>query len=166
MEIKRLSQCCCCCSLRTGTLIIALLGIINDLIGIGVAAYYVDLTNYYGRNGHPELHIIKIVCIIAIVVVLFSLAINSSLAYGVMADRPGFMMPFIILTTIGIVLASIGVLIQAILQFAGAAVGMGFLQLIGGSLGVLLQCYLWLVVYSHYRDLRDAEGEGRNATKA
>ena len=160
MKHSRLSQ-CCCFSVRTGSTIIALLGIIGNLIGLGYAAYYVDLI-----GGHPNqyLQLAKIIAIDVIMVAMLGVAINASLAYGAMAGRPRFMIPFIGLCLIGIILSPFGIVINSVNFFIVGAIVHGFALLFGGAVGAMLQYYFWLCVYSHYRDLNDARTRRSQST--
>ncbi|XP_026317506.1 lysosomal-associated transmembrane protein 4A-like [Hyposmocoma kahamanoa] len=166
--MKRLTKCCCCASTRTGTLIIATLGIILSIITIIVIwvapRHQVSFTTFiFDDDVDRWLSDNEVPRIILTINLCFTILICSLLIVAVNKRRSWMMLPFVVL---GIVLA-IGLLISvlhtSITYYLSKEdhVILATCILIGGLIYLCLFLYLWVVVFSHYLDVRDEEERGR-----
>ncbi|KDR06597.1 hypothetical protein L798_03571 [Zootermopsis nevadensis] len=82
------------------------------------------------------------------------------LLYGAHREKPGFMVPYLIVCQLGIGLL---VIITAIIGFSEIfrlfIVGLGIIM--AGSTLVVIASYLWLVKYSFYRKLIERDRRSR-----
>ncbi|KAL4712315.1 hypothetical protein ACJJTC_004077 [Scirpophaga incertulas] len=173
--MKRLQKCCCCASTRTGTLIIAVLGIVLSVLNI-IIVWCVERhrisfkTFIFGEDFDRKLLALDIPRIILTVNLCFTILICILLIVAVQKRRSWLMLPWVVL---GIVLA-IGLLISvlhtSISYFIQEAkdeeerLNFNILAsaiLILGILYICVYVYLWAVVFSHYLDVRDEEERGR-----
>ncbi len=155
-------SCCFCVSLRVGALVIALLGILVNLVGIGVTTYVMDTISPYDFDPYKDWQdkVFRIACIVAIVIGIFGLAVNACLAYGVLADRPVFLLPFMVFHLMGVVLQVCGHVAYSGYLFANGFVIEGVSHLVAGIVSAAIQSYLWLTVYSYYVVLKEADLRG------
>ncbi|KAJ2946016.1 hypothetical protein O0L34_g4936 [Tuta absoluta] len=166
--MKRLQKCCCCASTRTGTLIVAVLGIILSIatiIAIWVAPKHaVSFSTFiFDKDFDKKLSDNEIPRIILTINLIFTILICTLLIVAVKKRRSWMMLPFVVL---GIVLA-IGLLISilhtSITYYLDENdhVILATCVLVGGLIYLCIYLYLWVVVFSHYLDVRDEEERGR-----
>ncbi|KAI5651836.1 hypothetical protein NE865_00173 [Phthorimaea operculella] len=166
--MKRLQKCCCCASTRTGTLIVAVLGIllsIATIIAIWVAPKHTVAfsTFIFDKDFDKKLSDNEIPRIILTINLIFTILICTLLIVAVKKRRSWMMLPFVVL---GIVLA-IGLLISilhtSITYYLDENdhVILATCVLVGGLIYLCIYLYLWVVVFSHYLDVRDEEERGR-----
>lgn len=166
--MKRLQKCCCCASTRTGSLIIAVLGIILSIITIIVVwvapRHEVSFSTFiFDKEFDKKLSDLDIPRIILTINLCFTILICALLIVAIKKRRSWLMLPWVVL---GIVLA-IGLLISvlhtSITYYLDEQdhVILATVILIGGLLYLCLYLYLWTVVFSHYLDVRDEEERGR-----
>ncbi|XP_049869285.1 uncharacterized protein LOC126369043 [Pectinophora gossypiella] len=166
--MKRLQKCCCCASTRTGSLIIATLGIILSIITIIVLwvapRHQVSFSTFiFDKEFDKKLSDMEIPRIILTLNLCFTILICALLIVAVKKRRSWMMLPWVVL---GIVLA-IGLLISILHTSITYYLDendhflIATCILIGGLLYLCLYLYLWTVVFSHYLDVRDEEERGR-----
>ncbi|XP_070154820.1 uncharacterized protein [Polyergus mexicanus] len=146
----QLTTCCGCCSLKTGT-------IFNGVCGIVLAV--LSLIVIFTANVEWKTIIIDIldkttVKIIFAINLCMTILISTLLVIGTIKKNTFMMLPWVVL---GIMLAVgllVSVLYNAIVFFINHDVLTGLLWLILGLVAVVIYTYMWLVVYSHFQELR------------
>lgn len=168
--MKRLQKCCCLASTRTGTIITAILGIILSIVTIitvwVIDRHYVSFRTFiFAEDFDKKLSDMEIPRIIVTVNLCFTILICLLLIVAVLKRRSWLMLPWVVL---GIVLA-IGLLISilhtSITYYLDDKIKdhniLATCVLIGGLIYLCIYVYLWVVVFSHYLDVRDEEERGR-----
>ncbi|CAH0397910.1 unnamed protein product [Chilo suppressalis] len=172
--MKRLQK-CCCASTRTGTLITAVMGIVLSIATI-ITVWVVERhtvafkTYIFGEDFDKKLLAHDIPRIIITINLCFTILICSLLIIAVKKRRSWLMLPWVVL---GIVLA-IGLLISVLHTSISFYLFdakdeeekynyniLATIILIGGIIYLCIYLYLWVVVFSHYLDVRDEEERGR-----
>ncbi|KAL6427903.1 uncharacterized protein LOC126855531 isoform X2 [Cataglyphis hispanica] len=146
----QLTTCCRCCSLKTGT-------IFNGVCGIVLAV--LSLILIFTTNIEWKTIIIDIldkttVKIIFAINLCMTILISTLLVIGTIKKNTFMMLPWVVL---GIMLAVgllVSVLYNAIVFFINHDVLTGLLWLILGLVAVVIYTYMWLVVYSHFQELK------------
>lgn len=141
-----LNSCCRCYSLRNGSLISGVMGIVLSIISIIVifttrVEFKTILMDWLPQN------VVKIIFVLNL---CMTILISLIMICGVIKKNHYLMMPWVIL---GIMLA-IGLLISviytAVVYFIDGFVLGGTLWIIIGLLSVVIYTYMWAVVYSHF----------------
>lgn len=152
----QLTTCCRCYSLRTGTIIIGILQIILSIFMLIMVVGLNAKLNEPLNDFDP--YVTKIVYAVA-----FSLTIFMSilLLVGVFKRNTCMMLPWLVMGVIGLVGGIIRTIGASIIFFmkhettsAVAGFGLGFMQLVVGT-------YLWVVVYSHFQELKNDRTNSR-----
>ena len=144
----QLSRCCCCIELRTGAIIIAVLGILGSFGGFG--------------NGW----------IAGVCVLILGLVANCCLLHGAIKYNKVTTTIYLVLEMISIILI-VAAAVFAIVVIAGAtAVGtaasswdagnvastavlvVGIVSLVAYIIGIALQIYWWVCVFSFLKELK------------
>jgi len=99
---------------------------------------------------------VVVVTAILLVLCIFWIITCSLLIHGARKGKPGLLMPWYIVTAIGICFS----VIQIVQQFINLQIGAA----IGGIFGVIIGCYLLVVVWSFRAQLQ--QGEARAGGKA
>lgn len=164
--MKRLEKCCCCASVKTGSVVVAVLGIIASILTIimlWVWRHVAFSTFIFDKELDKKLSDMDIPRIILTINLCFTILICTLLIIGIKKRRSWLMLPFVVL---GVVLA-IGLLISVLhtsityyLDEQDHTI-LATVILICGLLYLGLYLYLWAVVFSHYLDVRDDEERGR-----
>jgi len=185
--MKKLDR-CCCLSVRTGTLILASLGIatsclsfVANLFALSTAPSRIitiraKLQAYYAKNGQLEgdglrevlehyekfSSAIYVVLGIGMALVVVNLLINALLLVGVRQRKSRAFLPWLLVTIFKLVLmglstvgGAIAVLVLTITMNGASGWFSGLIILVVGIPACILEFYLWLVVYSEYRNVKD-----------
>lgn len=83
------------------------------------------------------------------------------LILGAQTENAMVMLPWIGLTIVGIICNVIGAIITFITLLAHGIIGPAIARLAGTCVGTAITVYMWLVVYTYYREL---QYEKRNRT--
>ncbi|XP_075233643.1 uncharacterized protein LOC142331539 [Lycorma delicatula] len=154
LSIPMLDQCCCGCSLKTGTTIIGWFSFVRDLIIlvtlIAVEFAFKDSKSIATASPDTDKGFEAIVIILAILYLLLTI-VSLLLLFGTYKERHGYMSPWIILSTIGIVIEIICIITDT------ASVGFSKTDL-QSLISVGLTIYFLLVVYSYYREIKGGSG--------
>ena len=186
----RLNNCCCCCGIRTGALVLNILGLI--FCSISFVYTFVSLFDVdYIIDAYQELSaeakqdemdgkitsdecdlIIKYDNIfinglrgivgVSFAFVFIRLLFEISLLFGIVKNRHGFMLPWLIYYSVtwifgGLTTLGLGVWVMCDL-YVGAGIG---IIVIGGII-LGLEFYFGLVIYSEYQNIRDGFPGGGN----
>ncbi|XP_055534156.1 uncharacterized protein LOC129723767 isoform X2 [Wyeomyia smithii] len=152
-----LSSCCRCYSLRTGSIISGILGIVLSIISIIVifttrVEFKTILMDWLPQN------VVKIIFVLNL---CMTILISLIMILGVIKKNHYLMMPWVIL---GIMLA-IGLLISviytAVVYFIEGLVLGGTLWIVIGLVSVVVYTYMWTVVYSHFIEQKNENERGR-----
>ncbi|XP_057335635.1 uncharacterized protein LOC130674350 [Microplitis mediator] len=156
MAIKKIES-CCCFDLKTGVLIICVLGILGNIGSIiqGPVAYSQACRG--GRTVDNDSNCASASSMLAVTIssAVIGFILTSLTLYGSQKEKHQLMLPVIILQAIGLVIFFIAVWYLTIVAFI-ASVGAGFLFMIIGNAVVGIGVYLWLVLYSRCAEIRDA----------
>ncbi|CAD6245321.1 GSCOCG00013648001-RA-CDS [Cotesia congregata] len=157
MGIKKLGG-CCCFDLKTGVVIIGILGIIVSVGNLIKAPLDYSSACSDGKTTENNENCADAssrlggsIASSVIVLILMFLMI-----YGSQKDNHRFMLPILILKAISIVLSVIAIWYLIIIFFV-VSVGMGFLVLVIGNAVIVLIVYFWLVIYSRSEEIKDAK---------
>jgi len=201
MALPRYKQCCMCTSVRTGAIILAIIGILGS--GFSFISYSFGL-GYYGemiedRNedeknaSMSETKYLKLVIpmsaekegrrideeyntkyqaywqhldfitwffIVQIIISVSSLLVNGCMLFGVTKKKPGFILPWLIISVASIV-STVALLSLELFVWCIWTPGIGIwskvIFVLFMSLGVGLMMYFWLVVRSVYLDIRETK---------
>ncbi|XP_053687609.1 uncharacterized protein LOC128737077 [Sabethes cyaneus] len=152
-----LSSCCRCYSLKTGSIVSGVLGIVLSVISIIVifttrVEFKTILMDWLPQN------VVKIIFVLNL---CMTILISLIMILGVLKKNHFLMMPWVIL---GIMLA-IGLLISviytAVVYFIEGFVLGGTLWIIIGLVSVVVYTYMWAVVYSHFVVQKNENERGR-----
>uniref|UniRef100_A0A336MGD7 CSON001297 protein n=1 Tax=Culicoides sonorensis TaxID=179676 RepID=A0A336MGD7_CULSO len=150
---------CCCYSLRTGTIITGVLGIILAIITLILIFTTRAEFKTFIMDWLPS----SVVKIIIALNLAMTILISILLIFGAMKRNHYLMLPWVIL---GIMLA-IGLLISGlytgIMLIIDGFVLAGVLWIIIGLFVVGVFIFLWVVVFSYFSDLKDENDRGRYA---
>ncbi len=186
-----MKKCCCgCMTVRTGTLVLAILGLIGSGFNVLQGLFYLlvgdpSIQQYenqvanidQSRLNEKEREILEntddlmhfyeaalpYMGAFTLVTSVVHLIVYGLLVAGVNKARHGYMIPALAVDGIGLVLG-------ALLMLGGSIAGFVLLEsvytphiiafLVGGSIGLLIGFYFWFVIYSHYSEVKLAS-EGR-----
>lgn len=186
-----MKKCCCgCMTVRTGTLVLAILGLIGAGCNVLQGIYYLlvgdpsiqQYENAVANIDESQLNqdqreildstedlmefykaALPYMATFTLVTSVIHLIVYGLLVAGVNKARHGYMIPALVVD--GIYLG-LGVLAIVGGSIAGFALLDSFYNpyiiafLVGGSIGALVGFYFWFVMYSHYSDVKMAS-EGR-----
>nr|CAD7200366.1 unnamed protein product [Timema douglasi] len=151
-----LDSCCRCGTLKVGTIISGILGII---IGI-VTMILVLVTNVKFKTIIIDVLPQYVVKIILAVNLFMTAVISAILIYGAIKRNKFMMLPWVVLAF----MLAIGILITiiwtAVVFFIDGFVLSGVLTLVIGFIGLAVYVYLWMVVYSYFQLLMEEDGRG------
>ena len=152
-----LTKCCCCISLRTGSVILGVLGLIGAIVTLCYSA---------GNGGYLTTGIIYFIS-------------HSFLLYGAVTNNYTAVLVYLVFTAIGILLdlifgilifASVGILVPALSNDCALileekrAEGISCDALISATVGTLasvfilngiLNIYFWICCWSFYKELKE-----------
>ncbi|XP_068085714.1 uncharacterized protein [Anabrus simplex] len=166
--VLKVSQCCCGCSLKTGTIIVAVLQALGGSclsVSMSVKAYRPgNITVFSGRNhGLTDEEVAQVnryiralsadpksICIALAVIGVIQLILSVLLLYGADRENPKLVRPWIFFSAIMTLLMIATYFAFATLTFVLGLEGVGAAVLIGmvPASGILL--YFIILVYSYY----------------
>jgi len=186
MAAKRLSH-CCCIPVRTGSLILAFLGVTAGITSVAFYSFWLDndvqifealdefkeqCTELYDQ-GQMEKEIyyklisalellkesIPTILIVTIVASCITLTKNLLLMFGVLSKKRHFMLPWLVIS-MAVIVGNVffGVGYSVIYATQSSLCGGALCLLIVVCL-VSLEYYFWQCVFSHYHELREEEFE-------
>uniref|UniRef100_A0A8D8XN21 Uncharacterized protein n=1 Tax=Cacopsylla melanoneura TaxID=428564 RepID=A0A8D8XN21_9HEMI len=151
-----LDNCCCGCSLKTGSIISGVLGII---IGAATLALILS-TDMKIKTIIIDTLPPSIVKIILAINLVFTILISVLLLIGVIYRHKFLMLPWVILAITLAVGLAFSVLYTAVVFILAGEVFGGMFWIVGGLITVAIYVYMWLVVYSYYQLLREETDRG------
>ncbi|KAG8035103.1 hypothetical protein G9C98_001593 [Cotesia typhae] len=161
MGIKKLGG-CCCLDLKTGVLIIGILGILGSVGNLIRAPLDYSSACSEGKTAENNENCAVAAsrlggAIASSVIVLIMMVL---MIYGSQKDNHRFMLPIVILEAISIIILVIAIWYLIVILFS-VSVGMGFLALAIGNAVIVLTVYFWLVVYSRSEEIKEANFSSR-----
>lgn len=151
-----LDSCCCGCSLKTGSIISGVLGILTGALTL----LLILTTDYKIRTIVIDTLPSSVVKIILAINLVFTILISVLLVIGVIKRHKFLMLPWVILAIILVVGLAFSVIYTAVVFFIAGDIFGGFIWVIGGLISVAIYIYMWLVVYSYYQLLREEADRG------
>jgi len=182
MKIPRITS-CFCLSLRSVTLVVALLGV---LIGVAITVTYsITMTEqdaifrnldarenkirgYYQKGAVDEKTYREVrymtaastvylpgLLSLGIVSGIVTVCVNLMLMWGAIRRRRSLMMPWIVIVFLCLILNTIGLFAYSVVNMAYVDAKLGGSILIAAIPTVAVIFYLWMCVVSHYRDLAE-----------
>ncbi|XP_046989242.1 uncharacterized protein LOC124594836 [Schistocerca americana] len=151
-----LDRCCFCGSLKWGTIITGLLGIILAIATL----IFVLVTNVKMQTIVIDTLPPLIVKIILAINLVMTVLISGLLVIGAIRRSKYMMLPFVVL---GIMLAIglfISIIYTSVTNFIKGKELLGSIWLVGGLISVAIYVYLWLVVFSYYQLVQEEGGRG------
>lgn len=151
-----LDRCCFCGSLKWGTIITGLLGIILAIATL----IFVLVTNVKMQTIVIDTLPPLIVKIILAINLVMTVLISGLLVIGAIRRSKYMMLPFVVL---GIMLAIglfISIMYTSVTNFIKGKELLGSIWLVGGLISVAIYVYLWLVVFSYYQLVQEEGGRG------
>lgn len=176
---------CCCCSVRTGSMVIALLGLMSA--GAGVVVYSMGLVTmpqtfealeqqreeirgYYNNNEITKEdymiytsvidayeHLLPPVLKGSLAVSAFDLFVSGLLLAGLLTRKAGLMLPWLATAMLYLSVAAAFFLGLTVIQFTVVQSCSGGLFTVAGGLAfVMIYYYIWKVVQSEWMNIREA----------
>jgi len=192
MALPRYKKCCMCTDVRTGAIILAMIGIlagglsvISDSVGLGYYAPMIedriedekiasmakfqeerptseeDIAQYqaYWQKLDFIKELVPWVFTVQIISSVSNILVNGCMLFGVTKKKPGFILPWLIISMTCIVLTvallSLGFFVMCIGTPAGILNGVILVLLTSPFVGLMM--YFWLVVRSVYLDIRETK---------
>jgi len=152
------SSCCCGCTLRTGCIIIAVLGIIGAISQIIVFAVALNQDGASVQNPYTA-------SVIGMIIICAFLVANILLLVGVSTLNRKLFIAWMVTAVLECAMDAIAILIVIIawsgytggVEIAGPVIG----TIIGYILRILVLFYFFVVVKSHFDEIQGAECTGR-----
>ena len=135
--------------MRAGTIIIGILDIILSIITL--VLIFVLNVEWKTILIDVDQDVVKIIYAINLCMTIF---IAILLLIGVFKRNTFMMLPWVVLGLILEVALLISIIYTAIMFFVNHDVISGVVWLVGGFISLVIYTYLWLVVYSHFQQLR------------
>jgi len=164
VTIPTVEKFCLCLRLKTGTIVLGVLNLIGCLIGVGVTIFmivgYALVSDFLGtelnRNQHRNNDsaalvlgasniVVYVTTSIILIICIFYIIISSLLIHGARTSRPSLLTPWLILTAISMVLQ--------VLKLIALFVNLEFGQGGGAILGLIIEGYLFVCVWSFRKQL-------------
>ncbi|XP_021919318.1 uncharacterized protein LOC110829656 [Zootermopsis nevadensis] len=160
MAVPMLNQCCCGCTLKTGSIIIGTLNavfsgiyFITGIITAGVAANAANSPNSAQENSDTWSSIEAVYIAYAVFAAVLCL-VAVCLIVGAVNGNPVLLLPWLGYASVSIIINFILSIVNAAYYISLSYAANGVLFLLGGFIGVCLEIYFILVVYSFYRQLK------------
>ncbi|KAH0551940.1 uncharacterized protein LOC123270379 [Cotesia glomerata] len=162
MGIKKLGG-CCCFDLKTGVLIIGILGIIGSVVNLIKAPLEYSSACSDGKTtaNNENCAVASSILGGSIASSVIFLILTVLMIYGSQKNSHRFLLPILILEAISIFLLVILVWYLIIIFFS-VSIGMGFLVLVIGHAVIALTIYFWLVIYSRSEEIKEANFSSRD----
>jgi len=165
MGLPTVEKCCACLELKTGTLIIGAINLLAAIVGavfsaIGLAGSavlasgalnkYIDNGQQGGYQGSDAVNAagtwgIIVTSILLIIYVLY-VVVASMLIHGARKEKPGLMMPWIILTIFYMILAVVQIISYVVL-------GERWMSVLTPVFSLLITFYFFICIWSHRKQL-------------
>ncbi|XP_012269489.1 uncharacterized protein LOC105693858 [Athalia rosae] len=146
----QLTTCCRCCSLKTGTLVSGVAGIVLAVISL-IVMY---TTNVEWRTIVVDLLPQWAVKLILAINLCMTILISTLLIIGALKRNTFLMLPWVILGIMLAVALLVSVIYTAVMLFINYDTIGGILWIIFGLISVVVYVYMWLVVYSFFQEIR------------
>jgi len=176
--MMRLQKFCFCCSVRTGTIVLAVLGTISpllSLIGLSIqfhgALKYITSALSLFKQEEDSQHLEDaanqatsvVIGIFSVLIIIYAIdtLIGILAVVGAVKKRKNFLMPWIV--TQGIAVVLVFCLLITVMAISASWNILQIAATIGMLLALLSNVYFFLVVWSHYQDLRDQALREANA---
>ncbi|XP_068084401.1 uncharacterized protein [Anabrus simplex] len=155
-----LDSCCCCCSLKVGTIISGILGVV-----IGIATLVIVLvTDAKMKTIVWDTLPTDVVKIILAINLVMTILISCLLILGAIKRNKFMMLPWVVLAIMLAVGMLISVIYTAVVLFVNhdrpGNVTAAWLWLGLGLPAIAIYVYLWVVVFSYYQLLQEEGGRG------
>ncbi|XP_065087141.1 uncharacterized protein LOC135708887 [Ochlerotatus camptorhynchus] len=140
------TSCCRCYSLRSGSIISGVMGIVLSIISIIVifttrVEFKTILMDWLPQN------VVKIIFVLNL---CMTILISLLMLLGVFKKNHFLMMPWVILGIMLVIGLLISVIYTAVVYFIDGFVLGGTLWIVIGLLSVVIYTYMWAVVYSFF----------------
>ncbi|XP_077301274.1 uncharacterized protein LOC143921763 [Arctopsyche grandis] len=159
MGLPKLNTCCCVCTLKTGAIIVgivdAVLGIIIMITSISVSVILNDPNTDTADLGDKQT-LYNMFVAYSVFSTLY-IIMSIMLIIGASKNSPNCLIPWLGYVFVYIIVYLVGVIINSISYFSIGNVGAACSFIISGIVGISLQFYFFLVVYSLYRLLKTPE---------
>ncbi|XP_029671210.1 lysosomal-associated transmembrane protein 4A-like [Formica exsecta] len=144
----QLTTCCGCCSLKTGTIIIGVLGIVFSVLSLIV----ILMTNIEWETiiGLDKTTAEIIFAIYYCIIILFC----TLLVIGSIKKNAFMMLPWMVLNMIIIVVFLVIIIYRTIVFINYDLVLSGLFTFFFDLVALMINMYMWLVVYHHFQELR------------
>jgi len=188
LQVPTVDKFLCCCELKTGVLLVgaltlfgALCGCLGTALGLGGAAvgtaaasgafgdlnFTIDDSGLSGLTQEQRdafaslgggdtttavLAFTTAMMAILLIICIGYVVVASLLIHGARKEKPGLFMPWIILTVIS--------LIFDVIQIIGNMVNADHAAWVGGLFFFAIGCYIFIVVWSHRKQLQENMGGG------
>ncbi|KXJ84019.1 uncharacterized protein LOC109408232 [Aedes albopictus] len=151
------TTCCRCYSLRTGSLISGIMGIVLSIISIIVifttrVEFKTILMDWLPQN------VVKIIFVLNL---CMTILISLLMILGVLKKNHYLMMPWVILGFMLVIGLLISVIYTAVMYFIDGFVLGGSLWLAIGLISVVIYAYMWAVVYSCFIEQKNENERGQ-----
>ncbi|KAM0734421.1 hypothetical protein ACS0PU_011892 [Formica fusca] len=144
----QLTTCCRCCSLKTGTIIIGVLGIVSGVFSL--TTIFTTNIEWETIIGLDKTTAEIIFAIYYCIIILFC----TLLVIGSIKKNAFMMLPWMVLYMIIIVVFLVITVYWTIVLFINDMVSGSLFWFFFGLAAVMFYMYQWLVVYSHFQEIK------------
>ncbi|CAO1401135.1 unnamed protein product [Diamesa hyperborea] len=158
MGSKMLNSCCGCYTLKIGTIISGVLGILLAIVTIVVVlTTRIDFKTIILDDFLSP----SVVKIILVVNLCMTILLSILLIVGALKRNHYLFLPWIILGIMLCIGLLIDVIYTAVVFFWDNHFTTGIIWLIVGLICVFVYFYMWAVVFSHFQEIKDGNDRGR-----
>jgi drug/metabolite transporter (DMT)-like permease len=173
------STCCCCFSLRTGCIVLGVLGVIGGAFGVVGASVVIGVVevqakemvkNYRQVNAENQYlteddiaaaevgkETVVIVQSVHLILAAISLVINSLMLHGAIKGKHKFILPYLVYVALQMILGTAAIVAIGVYLGTKAGGAEAAVYTLVAVPFLALGFYLWNAVRRHYKDLRQAE---------
>ncbi|CRK99064.1 CLUMA_CG012142, isoform A [Clunio marinus] len=157
-KVDRLTSCCGCGSLKAGTIIAGMLGILLSIATIVIIlTTKIDFKTVIFDDWISK----SAIKIILIVNLCMTIILSALLIVGAIIRNQYLFLPWIILGIMLCIGLLVDVIYTAVVFFIDDHTTAGILWLVIGLICVVIYFYLWYVVLSHFLQLKEQNDRGR-----